>query len=88
MKFAEAKLRIGEIVGGDYFAMAYHLTVPEIGTEVPKCSVFTIGTPTETEHGYGTKDYPDWEGVIGDLVAYKTGKTATIPVSVREEAPE
>ncbi len=88
MKFQEAKSRINEIVKGDFYSMSYDLTVP--GRDRPeevKCSAFTIGIPTAEEHGYGTKNHPNWEGVIGELVQYKAGITKPVP-AVSEEAPE
>jgi len=80
MKFAEAKARINEIVKGDFFSMTFRLTAPGNDQyETVKCSCFTIGTPSDTEHGFGTKDHDNWEGVIGELVAYKADKRVMMP---------
>lgn len=88
MKFQEAKARINEVVKGNFFSMTYSLTVP--GKDYPEeaeCSCFTIGIPTNDEHGYGTERHPNWEGVIAELVQYKEGKPVP-PVPESEEAPE
>ena len=86
MKFADAKAVIAGIVHNAYFSMTYRITVHTDGTQEAKCSCFTIDEPSDTEHGYGTKDHPDWEGVTKELEEYMhDGVTPTVNP---EEAPE